>query len=225
MKLSNICVLLAGLVILLANVAIGNTIYSNLGPGGSFSSTNGWSIGYPFGPDEVGQSMAFSFIPDDDYYLESVELAIGNGSPTGSSEFIAAIYQDSANKPGILLASTLATAPSTAHVGVPPASTTQVLFSGTTILSNQTRYWIGLHPAAAQPTDLGWWWNSDDAGLQSTKWQSNTPSEVLIGGNWETTGIITEPAYAIEGTVVPEPTTISLLAIGSSLLLFRRKKE
>jgi hypothetical protein len=219
----------SGKILLLATILGMNsylyagTVYSNLGPGGSFTSENGWSIGYPFGPGECGQSIAFSFTPSNNFYLSSVDLAIANGSPTGSSEFLVAIYSDLSGAPDKILETASGIAPITASVGTAPEETSNIAFLGSTLLSSGSKYWLGLHPTSAQPTDLGWWWNIETTNLQSTAWQSNTPLQVLLGGTWEKTYVLVEAAYQVNGIVVPEPTTVCILGIGA-LSLLRRKK-
>ena len=204
----------------------GDVIFSNLGPGDSISGSNGWSIGYPFGPDEVGQSIAFSFMPTQDFELSSVEVAVRvSPGSTGSNEFELAIYHDSLTepfgKPGTLLVSESGAAPIFSGA---PESLTTVPISGAWQVVSGNRYWLGLHPAAAVPTDIGWWWNHDDDGRQSSMWQSNTPSEVLVGGSWEEVFTQTEAAFRINGTVIPEPTTmVTLSLIGGWLGTFRRR--
>ena len=195
-------------------------IYSNLGPGGSFSSVNGWTIGYPFKPGEVGQSVAYSFTPSGDFYLSSVDLAVGNRNPTSSSDFTVAIYSDLSGAPDTVLT----TASGIAPLGCPPAVTTSVLFSGSTLLSSGSRYWIGLHPAAAEPTDLSWWWNLN-ADLKSTFWFSNTPSQVLLGGSWENTSTVIECAYQVNGVVVPVPGAVLLGMLGLSVAGVKLRKH
>jgi hypothetical protein len=84
-------------------------------------------------------------------------------------------------------------------MGVAPDSLamTTVNFGAPLQLRAGMRYWIGLHPAASQPTDLGWWWNLAEGQLQSQVWQSNTPTKVLMGQGWERSHLLIEPAYQL----------------------------
>lgn len=187
-------------------------IYSNLGPAGEFSSINGYQIGYPFSDNQVGQSISFSFVPGNNYQLKSVDLPVSVTTPGfGSSDFIVAIYDDVSGKPNTALTFAVATAPTVAGPCCqPPESTTNIGMPGSIILKSGERYWIGLHTATAQPTDILWWWNPNDDQLQSQLWQSNTPSEVLFGGAWEINFVAAESAYQVNGILVTDGVNVSI---------------
>ena len=189
------------LLLLSSNPLKADVIYSNLGPGDAFSANKTWAIGYPFGPNEAGQAHAYGFVPGGNFELMSVDIAISVAYPNfGSNRFIVAIYDDLYGRPNSALTSAIATAPpASGPFPTPPATTTNVILPGSILLYAGSRYWIGLHPAAAEPTLLVWWWNHSHELLQSQRWHSSTPSNVLFGGIWEGTALSIEPAYRVNG--------------------------
>ena len=218
MKIKNL-ILLASL--LACPIVSAQTVtYSNLGPGDSFSTTNGWSIGYPFSELEGGQKVAFSFEALTTGSIHSADLALSRLSIGGSNDVTVGIFSDSGGAPGALIDS------SSLIVSDTPEIATFSFTSGSVITSGVT-YWIGVHPSSATPTDVVWWWNYLEGGQTSDRSGINTPSEVLLGGLWGgvSSGII-ESAYSINVSPVPEPSTyaalVSLFILGFCIISKRR---
>jgi len=168
-------------------------IYSNLNPDGILG-LNGWSI-------NSTQGLAFSFIPEHNYLLTSVELAIQDISKyypePYSPEFFVAIYDDNHfGKPDGLLTAEKGIAPYFPYYER-PAYNTMVEFSFPIELVAGDLYWIAVHPAEI-PADLGWTWNS--YGIESTCYNSVPPT--LAGGEWSPKGMMVEGAYQLNGTII-----------------------
>ena len=66
------------------------------------------------------------------------------------------------------------------------------------IITSGTRYWVGIHRAAEQTTDLGWAWNYMDDGLKSPTWRSRG----LAGEPWTISYYSEESAYRVNGEIV-----------------------
>jgi hypothetical protein len=177
-------------------------VCSNFGPSDSFFESNGWTIGYPFDLNQVGQSLAVSCVPKSNVQLASIELVISRPFVTGKNDFVIGIYDNLNNKPNNLLTSLKGIAPE----GFPPSAITMLEFQNSIILRKGQRYWIGVHPGLPEPTDLAWFWNPSTAGLQSQMWQSNTPSMVLAGAGWERTLTMIEPVFRVRGREATELT-------------------
>lgn len=211
-KIHTTITLLFGCFVATAQAA---TTYSNLGPSESFSSTNGFTVGYPFNESQSGQSVAFSFTATTSGVLNSANLALSRLG--GSNQSVLGLYSDSSSSPGSLLDSTFAIVPDS------PSLVTFSFTSGVFITSGVT-YWLGLHPASATPTDIAWWWNYLESGLTSDEWQSNTPEKVLLDQGWErvNSGMIA-PAFSV--SVVPEPSTLILCLVFTVVAGFNRRRK
>jgi hypothetical protein len=132
------------------------------------------------------------------------------------NEFAIGVYEDNSGMPDLFVGSANGFAPKHVYPNWLPSGLTTVEFDSTVLIENGKTYWIGVHPAHPEPTDLAWVWNYLDDGLQSIDWFSTTPSEVLFGGNWEGSALRTESAYRVNGT--PVPITGAVWLLGSGLL-------
>lgn len=177
------------------------TIYSNLGPGDSWSNTNGWSgpslctpTDCPGSPGAL--SRALNFVAQGDFLLTDIELAISDiGDPfdqrPGQTVFDIGIYNNSTasglDRPDELLGSASTTAPENRNCNpatnpvclpfflTPLESLTTVTFTTPIPVTSGQRYWIGVHPG--NPTDkidAAWWWNHQEDAVQSLQWSSGS---------------------------------------------------
>lgn len=194
----------------LDNVLIGiadsaETIYSNLGPGDSWSNANGWSgptlctpVDCPTSPGAL--SRAVSFISTGDFLLTSIELAVSDISDPldqrpGQTPFDVGIYANNDSnglgKPGQLLGSATTIAPENRRCNpaqdpdclpfflTPLETLTIVDFSPPISVASGDRYWIGLHPNNPQDyIDIAWWWNYLEDAVQSLNWSTGGGGEI-----------------------------------------------
>ena len=194
-------ILSLGLFLGLSSPSTADVIFENFVGDGDWGN-NGWSIS---GVGTNGQMKAFSFTPLSSHILQTVDVPVSSGiSPGTSPQFSVGIYADVQGAPGALLSSGTATAETVPFPWIPTTATT-VQMSPQAALQGGQRYWIGLHPASSQPTDLGWSWNS--SGTESPFWGESGPDGcVLLGCPWTLSGVQTESAFRLEG--IPTSLTV-----------------
>lgn len=188
--------------------ASGAIIYANydgITPGGSGS----YSVGLHsfFGTYISGQKVGVSFTTDaSTYSLDSVMLNL-NLSSGDSSDLSVGLYDDSSSLPGASLGRL--TNPSS--IGAQDNYTFTV--TGLT-LAPDTTYWIVAEPLREMEVDwsdtlssLGWARAGMSGGNLWAPWE---PGQSTYGST---------PSLVVNGTVVPEPSTCSLLALGIVALL------
>jgi hypothetical protein len=187
--------------------ASGAIIYANydgITPGGSGSYSV--SLHSFFGTYISCQKVAVSFTTDaSTYSLDSVILNLSLSSGD-SSELSVGLYDDSSNLPGASLGRL--TNPSS--IGAQDNYTFTV--TGLT-LAPDTTYWIVAEPLSEM--EVGWadtlssmGWACADSGSDSL-WAAWEPGETYGS----------TPSLVVNGMVVPEPSTCSLLALGIVALL------
>ena len=187
--------------------ASGAIIYANydgITPGGG-----SYSVGLHnfFGSYVGGQRMGASFTTDvSTYSLDSVILNLSLSSGD-SSDLSVALYDDSDSLP----AASLGRLTNPSSIGDQDNYT----FTGTGLtLAPDTAYWIVAEPLVEMEADwsdtssnLGWACASMASGGVWAPWE---PGQESYGST---------PAMVVNGTVVPEPSTYSLLALGIVALL------
>ena len=178
------------LVCLLSVPASGVSVYSTFGPGDSFNSSSGTSLGYVGGAiDSVFvQGMSFQ-VTEHDYYLDSVDVALS--SFRGSDSVLLSVLMDNGGMPGAFLGSAVVTAP------VRPARVVFAEMSGSVVLQGGNQYWLVGETIGGGVND---WWRSEPAvtGLRAY---------TRDGGAWQDYPA-TLAAFRINGTIVPEPMTL-----------------
>lgn len=205
-------------------------VYSNLGPGDAYSVNNGWqAAGYPFGPNETSSNRAYGFTSTGNFALDSIELAVSDISfGVGQPDIDVAIYSNSEHftggRPESILASATITTPASTGCtpgtegcspfgqSLPPLTT--VIFSEPVLLNQGERYWLGIHPAIPQPTDVVWWWNFLESERESLAWFSGSvdnPDEALLGNGFQSFTTQIEAAYRVNASPVPVPSSILFL--------------
>ncbi len=220
-------------------------VYSNLGPGDEYSVNNGWqAAGYPFGPNETSLNRAYGFTSTGNFALDSIELAVSDISfGVGQPDIDVAIYSNSVHfaggRPESILASTTITTPASTSCtpgteGCSPfgqslPALTTVVFLEQVLLNQGEIYWLGIHPAVPQPTDVAWWWNFFESGRKSLAWFSGSadnPNEALLGNGFQHYTIQIEGAYRVNASPVPLPSSILFFGIaiaGLAGIKIRRK--
>ena len=135
-------------------------IFSNLGAGDTYDCCQGWTVYGSSAP--IATDRASPFVPDNDYTLDSIELALTWLGSTNSAEVW--LLSDDAGLPGDILESFLLT-------DFPPfLSTDTALASATStlhpLLVAGTQHWVAT--SASGSSDLSFNWNiTGDTGLAS----------------------------------------------------------
>jgi hypothetical protein len=205
--------LFLGAVALTAAAAHADVLYSNFGPGDTYSLDRGWTLSYggPLGGDVYEQAVAFT-VSGGDYYFDNAEVAVLLN--WGPDIVYMDLHADDNGNVGDILESTTATGVTDPFVWAPPMVAT---FSGSTVLHDGQTYWLSMR---TEQTDAlaSWAFNViDDFGLYA--WQLN-------GGGWNPEmgipGTDSQRAvFRINATAIPAPATLTLLA---PLALARRRR-
>jgi hypothetical protein len=190
-------------------------LYNNFGASDIYDTTYGWTLSYggPLGGDAFEDAVAFT-VTGGDFYFDSAEVAVNHF--WGPDVVYFNLHADGGGIPGAVLDGT------TASGVVPPGTIGPPMlahFGGDIILRDGETYWLALR---TEETDahLSWAFNVvNDFGLRA--WQvNNGPWNPATGskGTDSERGV-----FRINGTPVPAPTSIVLLAIGGATGLSRRR--
>jgi len=187
------------------------TIYSNLGPGDSFDPTSGWVVATLGSIDHVDQAIAMPFtVIGTDYTFTSAELAMWLVGGTSSLEI--SLTADASGVPGDVIETMSVNLP-----GGDPALVTATSTLNPSLMAGST-YWI----AAVASGDLSSVWKF--AGSPGGNNPIGTVGFSYDGGSSWSTSTGEEAAFRVNGDAIPEPTTLTLLGLGSLGYCRRRKR-
>lgn len=209
-------ILVALFVLLLAPAVHAITIYSNFGPGYTYNINAAYPVTGIAAPDYDKFDIALDFIPTGTYGLDSITVAMCIGNQSVSvNEVALSICSDAGGQPGAVLESWTIPVPIEYGFGFiynPPLSANSVL---NPLLTSGTRYWL-LAEAATDESVLEWNLSSPtDVGSLSFR---------MNGGAW-TTYETERSAFQVNGSDIPEPTTLALLGCGILVLLFFSRRR
>lgn len=129
-------------------VAMAGTVYSNFGPGTSFSHSNVWAIGTGSSPS-LNLGIAMAFTPGQNDTLSAIHIALG--LEQGPNSVTVALAADSGGLPGGILESWTFT-------NLPPAFTNTVPLTAISSLNPSlnagTQYWVTV--VSTSSTSAGW---------------------------------------------------------------------
>ena len=194
----------------------GSVIFSNLGPGDSYSGQVVYAVGYAFGGVLGDYVPASGFtVGATSMYLSTIQVAAG--LQTGTNQLTIDLDADSGGIPGATLESFTITG------AMPPLGTvssdnlvvaTSVLHP---LLTAGSLYWVVLN--APSTTFAGW--NLNSIGDMGPFYYTRR-GQVIISGT-ETLG-----AMLITGQAIPEPSSIVLVSTGAVVILgcgLRRRRR
>jgi hypothetical protein len=195
--------------------ASADVLYSNFGANDIYDTTYGWTLAYggPLGGDIYEDAAAFT-VTGGDYFFNSAEVAVSRF--WGPDIVYFNLHADDGGIPGAVLDSTSASGTVAPGTLAPPMVAD---FGGDFVLQDGQTYWIALR---TEETDahLSWAFNVvDDFGLRA--WQlNNGPWNPAYGdpGTDSERGV-----FRINGTIVPTPAALSLLALAGAARIRRRR--
>jgi hypothetical protein len=187
------------------------TSYTTFGePGDTYNTSSGWLVNGSADPPEPYVEEAFAFTPTASGYLCQLNLAIcaGNGNLASDLANIFIAANNSQNLPGATLASFL-NVPCTGAFGA-GNPITSLTSSVNPLLRSGATYWLYVQ-AALPNADITV--NQNSLGVLADQAQAFSPSA------WGGKGDKTTFAFDVEVSVVPEPSTTALAALGISVLI------
>ena len=207
--------------------ANGDLIIGDLS-GAGYSQGSGYSMGPGGG---VNNFIAQGFTMTDTYNLTSVDLSLYLFGPQAGSTFILSIYSDNgSNAPGSDLYDL-----TTDVVGSNSGSPTIASFGGSFELTSGTTYWLDLqasNPSSQTGNSMVWAGAFDGSSNHAVPMGSGATEvgqqRTFSFGSLETAPTTLLTAFQINGTPVPEPSSIALAAFGlvglAAWRVVRRKK-
>jgi hypothetical protein len=179
-------------------------VFNNFGTGNSYDTGAGQSIGTASFQEQGGMFQ----VSGGSFMLDSVDTAISFSS--GTNKATLSLYSTSGGSPTTMLESVTVTP--FAKFGTPfkpPAFT----FSGTTLLQDGESYAL---VASAGNSNSSMMWNFNNMGDKGSV-------SKIAGGVWSSS-IGTAPAFRVNATSVPEPTTFMMFGAAWMALAARRRR-
>jgi hypothetical protein len=209
--------------ILIAGIAAhadASVIFSNLGPGDSFTLTAGRVVGNratPFG--SVNLEIAAAFTPASDAIFTGVDFAAELLGQPGDLT-VALLATDASGTPGAALETFTVAAPEFPSLVSIASALTPVLNAG-------TEYWLDISSNSTAA-----WWLDNDQGIEGpvaqnqngqgfvllTDYEGNPPIQPAFRINDDPLGLTTTFATSADAADAPEPS--SLLLVIAGLLLY-----
>lgn len=189
------------------------TIFSDFGPGNSYTSGVGWTVSGPVSAAGYFQSVAMPFTSSGNYQLSQIDIALSFGAGTNSA--MVTLNSDSSGAPGgVLMMWNLSTLPAFGTCCVVETLRPSSLL----LLSSGTPYWVVSNPGTS---DTAAAWNFSNVGATGLA-ELNNGSGFFVAPHSELGAF---DVLGNVGTSVPEPTTLMLVAGGMAWLSRRASRR
>jgi len=204
----------AGLLSAGAQPLAAAVLYTNLGPGDSFSSTDSWAVTGPVTSNGTS-SIGVQFVPTASGNVGSIDVAFFQDEASSASDIIFELRADNGSDAPDYAAGPLDVL-TLAGTGIPetPAlyNVSSTLFP---FLTAGTSYWV-----VANTAGRGFFgWNQTDPIVNGNLYVDTTDNPPVGNG-----AVSPEVLATLRINAVPEPSTMALAAIGlGALVVFRRK--
>ena len=190
----------------LVGSAEGVVAYSTLGPGDSYTGNSGYTLGIFAGKDF---SAAEAFSPSSTITFDDVDLAAGWIS--GNNSLIVQLRDDGGGLPGAVLESFTFT-----NIPEWPQGGSGDLLIGDSLLHPElvagAQYWVAVLPGATYTSGV---WDFSGPPIMNATLCGSTDG----GSTWYRLSNTQQPAFRIDGSAVPEPSTFALLGVGAVCLV------
>ncbi|MGD0014742.1 MAG: choice-of-anchor R domain-containing protein [Bryobacteraceae bacterium] len=182
-------------------------LFNNFGPGDTFDTGTGWTLGGGGVSGNEGDTQGFVFTPGATAQLSMIELAVGRFS--GANELTVWLMSDAAGQPGASLESFVFSGAMTSFGSTTIISANSVSHP---LLNAGTQYWlIGAPPDLINDWDA---WNMNSITALG-------PRAIRIGaGSWSATSDDTQGAFRITGETAAVPEPSAFLFLGAGLIWF-----
>jgi len=197
---------LATLALTAPSAARADIIFTNLGPGNSFDFGSANPVGFDFFTGDR-DAQADSFLPLADAILTRLAIGLTAFAGTNTAPVTVALAANAGNLPGFVIESWTIPVGGLSGFGAPslPLFLTSILHP---TLSFGTRYWVTASGGVADPIA----WN-----LTLLNDANPTATSVDGGVVWNRLGL-SPGAVQLEGSIVPEPASLVLVATGLAVI-------
>ena len=166
---------------------------------------------------ELGQS----FITGDDLFHNIIYQPRFGSTGNGQESFVLSLYSDSNNAPNLLLGQFSGSA-------VPTVGSDNLYYLNPSLtLSSSTKYWVVAKNDGAGLVDIN---STADKSISTSNGFTVGDVGIIYNGSWQIVRTVGDPNYQptvfkLSGSAVPEPSSLSLLALGGVLVVLGRRKR
>jgi hypothetical protein len=166
---------------------------------------------------ELGQS----FITGDNLFHNIIYQPRFGSTGNGQESLVLSLYSDSNNAPNLLLGQFSGSA-------VPTVGSDNLYYLDPSLtLSSSTKYWVVANNTGAGLVDIN---STADKSISTSNGFTVGDVGIIYNGSWQIVRSVGDPNYQptvfkLSGSAVPEPSSLSLLALGGAVVALCRRKR